>query len=209
MIYVPDLKADKTFSLRLDRLFFQGKNEGTLIECGANDGLTRTIGMYFEQRGWQAINIEPHPDAFKQLVVNRPGSVNLNLALSDKVGKAQISWPTNRTTGVSTLEKYRGKRACSSATVSTTTYKNVIEVLGVQKIDLFILDVEEHELSVIRGMEGSPVWPEYFIIETNKPTTTPEIVGAALAPKGYTVVGSGGQQRCDKNNTYFWKRDGQ
>lgn len=40
MTYVPDLKADTPFSKRLDRLFFEGKNEGTLIECGANDGLT-------------------------------------------------------------------------------------------------------------------------------------------------------------------------
>ncbi len=192
----PDM-ADVNFSRRLDKLFFTGKNNGTLIECGAVDGFTRIIGMYFEQKGWKAINIEPNPQSYSELVVNRPASVNLNLALSDTVGEASFSWP-NKCLSHGTLEEndFMG-RASSWAVVPTTTYKNVIEVLGLKKLDLFILDVEEHELSVISGMEGASVLPEYFIIETNKPTTTPEIVAAALAPKGYTVVGK------DHSNTYF------
>jgi len=30
---------------------------------------------------------------------------------------------------------------------------------GIEQVDLIVLDVEGHELSVLRGMEGTPRWP--------------------------------------------------
>ena len=199
--------ADTGFSKMLDNLFFQGQ-KGTLIECGASGGIHKSVGLYFEQRGWKAINIEANPEYYSELLVNRPDSVNLNLALSDTVGEATFKWSVTGPCG-GTLESQRWGRKFKSketgtATVPTTTYKKMIEDLGLEKLDLFILDVEAHEFKVLRGMEGASVWPEYFVIETNI-NNPPKLVEAALAevesrspaPQGYRVVGE------HTNNTFF------
>lgn len=198
--------ADTGFSKMLDKLFFQGK-KGTLIECGASGGIHKSVGLYFEQHGWNAINIEANPEYYSELIVNRPDSVNLNLGLSDTVGEAPFRWsvtgPCGGTLQSERWKKFGGKKK-GNAIVSTVTYKKMIEDLGLEKLDLFILDVEAHEFKVLRGMEGASVWPEYFVIETNI-NNPPELVKAALAevesrspaPQGYRVVGE------HLHNTFF------
>jgi FkbM family methyltransferase len=191
------------FPQKLDRLFFNGRKNGTLMECGAIDGIKSCVGLYFEQKlNWSTINVEANPNAFADLVVNRPNQVNLNLALSDKVGEAIFRCPNALARiGHGTIEKARTfKRATWQIPVQTTTYSNVIAALGIEHLDLFVLDVEEHELSVLRGMEDCPVWPEVFVVETNKPSVSPEKVLEVLAPKGYVVAGG------DKSNTYYERR---
>lgn len=44
-------------------------------------------------------------------------------------------------------------------------YDTLLERHGIDHVDLFVLDVEGHELSVLRGMIGTKVWPRVFCIE--------------------------------------------
>jgi len=203
-------KPDTDFSSKLDELFCKDRNEGALIECGASNGIHNSVGLYFEQRGWKAVNIEPNPGTYKGLIVNRPDSLwNLNLALSDTVGEATFKWKTGNLCDGTLEDKSLGIKE-TSALVSTTTYKKMVENLALKRVDLFILDVEGHEASVIRGMEGTSVWPDYFVIETNK-HNPPEVVAASLAPHGYSVVGSGPHRNRRTGepmpNTYFSRLD--
>ena len=67
------------------------KNEGFFIECGAGDGVTESSCKFFEESlGWSGINVEAAPPLFKRLIVNRPGSLNINCALSDYIGKPNL-----------------------------------------------------------------------------------------------------------------------
>ena len=49
--------------------------------------------------------------------------------------------------------------------INCTTYTHLIEQLNIQKLDLFILDVEGHEFEVIDGMKNAKIFPEIFVIE--------------------------------------------
>lgn len=202
MIETPDYhkNPDIRFSKRLEKLFFRGRQEGVVIECGAVDGLTNSIGHYYESLGWKAINIEPNPHDYSKLVVNRPNSVNLNLALSNEVGESELLWPTDNSTW-GTIEEGVDfpRRSTHTTPVQMTTYANLVSVLQLERLDLFILDVEGHELSVLEDVGDWTVQPEILVVETNKPGVSPDDVTSLLGPAGYVVANN------DRNNTYYRK----
>lgn len=189
---------DTRFSKRLDNMFFHDRKNGIVLECGALDGLTNSIGYYYERLGWQAINIEPNPHDYAKLVESRPSAINLNLALSNKVGEASLLWPTNNSShGTIEVEIGFPKRATCTTTVQVTTYSSLVEVLQLEYLDLFILDIEGHEMSVLRDAASWTVLPEVLVVETNKPGVSPDDVTGVLSPVGYIVAGS------DRSNTYY------
>ena len=48
------------------------------------------------------------------------------------------------------------------------TVYSYIETYGIKEVNLFVLDVEGHELQVLRGMKGCPVIPRVMCIESDK-----------------------------------------
>ena len=174
---------DISFSRKLYKRYFVDKYGGTLLECGAYDGNNHSVGKFFEDNyGWRCINIEPNPRLYSYLVLNRPNSfLNMNVALSDKEDKIELIVPKNakgiemRGHGSIAYDymdshpknKFSEERS-NRYVVSTNTYSNIIKDLGLELIDLFVLDVEGHELEVIKGMEGCQIMPRVLSAEINK-----------------------------------------
>ena len=69
--------------------YFQNKENGFFIECGAADGFNLSSCKFFEENlGWVGINMEASPDKYAKLVINRPDSfLNLNKGLLHESGK--------------------------------------------------------------------------------------------------------------------------
>ena len=64
----------------------------TFLELGAFDGIHASNTLYLEHcLGWRGLLIEPHPDAFARLALNRPRSWTIGSAVSDSCG--QLFWP--------------------------------------------------------------------------------------------------------------------
>jgi len=149
------------------------KSDGFFIECGACDGIVDSSCLFFEKLGWKGINIEPFKEMFDRLVKNRSGLINLNVALSDYNGKANFASTLNTFIGCGSIDgpndylinQLRGNKHIIYSTVETITYKNLIEKQNVKVVDLFVLDVEGHEIKVINGMKDCDVLPEAFVIE--------------------------------------------
>jgi hypothetical protein len=59
----------------------------------------------------------------------------------------------------------RSSETLEVISVQALTYKNFIRVSAIRQLDLFILDVERHEIQVITGMFGADVLPLVFCIE--------------------------------------------
>ncbi len=190
----PDIKLSK----RLNKLFFQNQEGGVFVECGANNGYAGSITWWFEnKKSWSGVLIEPNPRCFFGLTQNRPNCVNLNLALSNTRGHSTFKVPTDGSrgpfTGRGSLELSFDSRPTEIYEVSTDTYKNVLGDL--EKIDLFVLDVEGHEMEVLDGALGGNLLPRVWIIETDK--IAAEAILDIIGPLGYKIAGE------DKSNTYF------
>lgn len=200
---------DIAFSNRLNSRYFHNKRNGFFIEAGAMAGTTHSICQWFEKElGWNGINIEPNPDMFNALMCNRPNSININCALSDKIGSVTLVLPMRKDNtemrGHGTIsnviaKKFEANKIVKKHMVSTDTYTNTINGIGVEKVDLFVLDVEGHELEVISDFHNSLVLPDVLAVETNK--TDKASILKLLVPLGYKL------DWYDKNDSYFIKEN--
>lgn len=150
--------------------YFKGLKRGFFIEAGANDGVYLSSCKVFEDIGWRGINVEPSAESFKRLVKNRPNSINVRAALSNRAGSIPFSYCDNRlgvfsTTGNKRLP--RGKRLTKTYLVPCVTYSYLIRLYRVTSVDLFVLDVEGDELQVIAGMFSIDVLPRIICVEHN------------------------------------------
>jgi FkbM family methyltransferase len=160
--------------------YFPNKYNGVSIECGAFDGLLECNTKFFEDNyNWKTINIEPLPHVFNNLILNRPNSINLNIALSNNDNTKQLVnyihptlknyWGNGSITHTHDhkkhLEEVCGTNNYETHTVQCNTYKQIIETLKLEKLDLFVLDVEGHEPDVLDGMAGCDILPDVFVIE--------------------------------------------
>lgn len=145
----------------LFRNYFPELRGGFFVECGAGNGVIENNCLFFEnERGWTGVNVEPSGPAFAQLVKNRPGSVNLNVALGDRNGKATFTEAIKDGYGGGCLvwhPKFKAEVAAEGYAfidreVEVATYKSLLRNPRIRHVDLFVLDVDGHELKVIDGM---------------------------------------------------------
>jgi FkbM family methyltransferase len=161
-----------------ERYFRDANIKGVFVECGAFDGLTECSCKFFEESmGWKGYNIEPVPWVYKRLRENRPASTNLNRALSNKSGSATFQAVDHPTFGkectngsLAHTESHKSLLqdvGCSfiPVEVSAMTWRDFVQQYNVAHVDLLVLDVEGHELSVIEGMHGCGVLPDLICIE--------------------------------------------
>ena len=152
--------------------------KGLAIEAGALDGVYLSSCKVLEDNGWKCINIEPNPIEFAKLIINRPLATNINIGLSEKqglsvfeVGKRAKNGHLIGLDGIAphfqiANPKGEGRRGGTiKYEVKITTYKDLIEDLKINRVDLFVLDVEGWEVQVIKGMKGCNVLPEILCVE--------------------------------------------
>lgn len=164
--------------------YFKDIKGGICLECGAYDGINLSSTYILEKyNGWTCINVEAQKANYDKLVINRPHSTNLHYGLSDINGTQILEYRNHfknchltGNTGISDyLQKPRVKGegfkgGTIKETVNTITYKSLIEYLSsnvmlLNRLDLFVLDVEGWEYNVIKGMKDSKVLPDVFCIE--------------------------------------------
>jgi FkbM family methyltransferase len=168
----------------LDRVlyetFFKNKRDGFFVECGAFDGFTECTCKFFEETmGWKGINIEPTPYAYGKLVRNRPYSINENCALSAKSGRATFTNAIHPNLGLhfgngslSHTKEHKDEliaTGCKFETfeVECVRFVELYKKHNLPDIDLFVLDVEGHELEALNGILDIPhsALPKIFCIE--------------------------------------------
>ena len=157
--------------------YFQDKKSGVVVECGTAEGHHQP-SMYLERSmGWKFIGFEVDPRFWPILLKNRPNGLNLNLALSNtnQLSKFTISaWGGNSSLNhcdfhkkelISYKKTFEDGSYFKDIWVSTITWSNFIKRYKIPNVDLFILDVEGNELSVLEGMKGSEVFPDVMQVE--------------------------------------------
>ena len=158
--------------------YFRNYKNGFFVECGAYDGILDSTCKFFEESlNWTGMNIEAVPYIFDKLVENRPHSTNIKCALSDtnssKVFTQAIHPKFGRFFGNGSLSHSRehrqqlDRKKCSFEKFEVECKKFADILIPARKIDLFVLDVEGHELEAIDGILpiGEQYLPKVFFIE--------------------------------------------
>ena len=155
---------------------FGHKRGGYYVEVGALDGEKLSNTYFFEKElGWTGVLVEADPRQAENCARTRPASVVANRAAVAPGAPASV-----------TLEVAEGKEEFStlsanrvyqgilkerdivthSIDVPTATLDTILEDAGTQHIDFVTIDVEGHELDVMRGFDLARWKPTVVMIES-------------------------------------------
>lgn len=165
----------------LDRVFARGV-EGFYIDVGANLPVEGSVTKHFYDLGWSGINIEPS-STYEQLAAARDRDVNLNVGVSDRAGTLpffEFAPPlsTASTFSAATAAMHRDAGlSCVERPVPVRTLADICEEHVERTIDFLSVDVEGHELEVLRGADWSRWRPRVVLVEATRPRTTTDSSG--------------------------------
>jgi len=149
---------------------------GFYVDVGAMDPVVDSVTKAFYERGWRGINIEPVPQWYEKLVLDRPEDTNLNVAVLDRPGVVRLFDIAD--TGLSTLdgtlaEKHREDSGYQTRDISVTavTLDMVLDEHPLPEIHFLKVDVEGAERQVLEGIDLERTRPWIIVVEATKPNT--------------------------------------
>jgi FkbM family methyltransferase len=182
----------------LEETFFSNKRDGTYIEMGALDGKLYSNSKYFEdQLGWKGILIEPHPEKFKDLEINRPNNHLFNELVSDAnepllyrycVDKHSAISGVKSTLPESHFDKWMNDENLpqKEIKIQPTTLTKIVKSTDIKHIDFLSLDVEGHEFEVLKSYDFSiPI--DVILMESLEENKQLEECIEFLKQKGYKL----------------------
>ena len=188
----------------LNECYFKNKQNGVYIELGALDGVLYSNTKFFEETlNWTGILIEPHPERFKTLQLNRPNNFLFNDLVSCYTDELKFRYfiDTNLSavSGVeNTLSHHHFDTYFENNTfihslqntilIKPKTLTEIIKSTNLQYIDFLSLDVEGHEYEVLQSWDFSiPI--ELILIETlGVQPDKDELCRQILIKNGYKII---------------------
>lgn len=194
MPYYSQIEQDRI----LQEKFFFRQEQGFFVDVGAEDGRSGSNTLFFEEKGWKGICIEPHPDSFAKLQATRK-CVCLPVAISQTKGTlkfTKIEGPASALSGFSStydprhVERIERELETKGGTkteidVPTETLSSIFAKHNVKEIHYLSIDVEGAELDVLKSIDFDVVFIHVLDIENNYPDSFGEI-RKFLASKGFT-----------------------
>jgi FkbM family methyltransferase len=152
--------------MRLIADFF-GPRHGYFVEVGANEPRARSQTFHLEQAGWTGVLIEPQPELAGLLRANRSAKVYAVACSSpENAGRAlalHVAGP------LSSLDRERMAPGAAPERVIAVPAKTLDSVLedadAPPDFDFLSIDVEGHELEVLRGFTFARWRPRLILLE--------------------------------------------
>jgi len=144
---------------------------GVCVEVGAHNGVDLSNSYYFEQLGWQCILVEPNP-ALCSIIRQSRTAILFECAASERSGDAVLHLAEGADV-YSTLEDHgipinrirNGGGRIRDLIVPTRTLDDMLDETGTQRVDFVSIDVEGHEMSVLRGFSLERWRPRVVLVE--------------------------------------------
>jgi len=161
--------------------YFKGKTDGNAIEVGGAQGIAASNTYYFEKLGWNVLCIEPVPELWKQLKINRNHAYQYALSNfhQDSVPFTVVTLKNDDMSAISGLqldqELYDAHKHIikhkRQIKVNVRTLDEVIAEFGqFDTIDFVSIDTEGTELDVLKGFDLKKWTPKVLVIENNHDT---------------------------------------
>jgi FkbM family methyltransferase len=151
---------------RLVAAFFGGTT-GYFVEVGANDPQERSQTWHLERQGWTGVLVEPQPDLAAELRARR--SARVFAAACSSPDNAGRELPLHVAGPLSSLDRRSmapGSTPEKVINVPVRTLDSILEEAGAPvAFDFLSIDVEGHEIEVLRGFDIGRWRPRLIMIE--------------------------------------------
>lgn len=149
------------------------ENKGCYIEIGASDGVKFSNTKFFEDNmNFSGVLIEAEPGLYNVLQKTRPRNKLYNYAVSEKEGTLEFlvtngpggPWVSGIESLLSEKHKDVWHKDTKKIAVESKKMSHIMNESGLQKVDIFSIDVEGAEYEVINTIDWNiPIY--VFIIE--------------------------------------------
>jgi FkbM family methyltransferase len=151
---------------RLIAAFF-GNTRGYFVEVGANEPHARSQTWHLEQAGWTGVLIEPQPELAGLLCANRTAKVFAVACSSpDNAGRMLPLHVAGPLSGLDRARMAPGAAPQAVIQVPVKTLDSILEDAGTHPgFDFLSIDVEGHEIEVLRGFNVARWRPRLILLE--------------------------------------------
>ncbi len=146
------------------------KEKGFYVDIGCHHPKSMSNTYLFYQKGWTGMNVDANPDLIKKFKRNRPNDICLCEAVSDV--REELTFYEFDSAAVSTLDAVQVEEwkkqwnVVNERKVVTKTLTDLLDEHQIsQPIDFLSIDVEGHDLQVLRSLDFSKYRPSLIIVE--------------------------------------------
>jgi FkbM family methyltransferase len=149
-----------------------GVKSGFYLDIGANHPSFCNNTLYFYQRGWRGVNVDPLPESISRFKVERPRDVNIQVGIGEKTGVSdfyRMSPDSLSTFNKDVAEAYsrQGHPITAVSKIKLLSAADLVTQTDIPRgLDLLSIDVESDELAVIAALLDAGVRPKVIICET-------------------------------------------
>lgn len=150
----------------LVREFF-GDRRGFFVEVGANDPELISQSWHLEQIGWSGVLVEPLPAYAERLRNTRKAKVyELASTSPELAGRPLMLHVAGPLSAIDPARMASGAQSEHTIAVATRTLDDVLQDAGAPRpLDFVSIDVEGHELEVLRGFDLAHWQPRLVLLE--------------------------------------------
>lgn len=190
--------------------YFKGYMGGTFLELGALDGQLYSNTLVLDkQMHWRGVLIEGSPRSFAALKKNRPDQITMNAVICNN--ESTVHYLEGASACCRGVVEFMGKEkqdrllAHKKGKLKATPcvpLRSLFSSIGINHVNLFFLDVEGAELSVLQTIDFDSVSFDVLCVEGGKDREAFYI--EYLQPRGYRLVNETVKKR---KNTWFLRND--
>ena len=173
-IYKKIILQDKYYSFSgvdvvLKKIFYQ-KEKGFYIDVGCQNPIKNNNTYLLYKKGWEGINIDLDKDNINLFNSARPKDSNFNKAISSDIKNVELYF-YHKKSPINTIDKktsdFQKAKVTSIKKINTDTLDNIIlnSKYKNHTFDLLSIDVEGHELDVLKGFDLYKYSPKVIVVE--------------------------------------------
>jgi FkbM family methyltransferase len=145
--------------------FFNSIDSGTLVEVGAGHPVEISTSLFYKERGWRTISIDPNPKFVKLHKEAGREIYEYACGYEDKDDVNFYVYADGNEMSYSSLgAKYRNVNYYEIK-VRVRTLNSILDNLNITKLDIVTIDTEGWEIEVMQGFDTNKYSPEVIVLE--------------------------------------------
>ena len=145
---------------------FKFKKKGFYLDVGCQHPVSNNNTYLLYKRGWNGINIDLDPKNIKLFNLERPDEINICKCVSSDNSEKDLFF-FHPGSPINSLEKKttKDKSNFTLKKIKTYTLNSILEDHKILDIDYFNLDVEGHEIDILKDFDIKHYKPKVISVE--------------------------------------------
>ena len=145
---------------------FKFKKKGFYLDVGCQHPVSNNNTYLLNKRGWNGINIDLDQKNIRLFDLERPNDINICKCISSDNSEKDLFF-FHPGSSINSLEKktVKDKSNFSLKRIKTYTLNSILKDYNIENIDYFNLDVEGHEIDVLKNFDIKLYKPKVVSVE--------------------------------------------